>query len=50
MGGEVDSSSGYERLDRATIDALIICKFKPALENGKPVEGDAVITYIWRVQ
>src|SRR5258708_30126718 len=47
IGAEVVRSGGSKRLDQATIDALIICKFKPALENGKPVEGYAKIEYIW---
>jgi len=47
-GAEVVRSGGSKRLDQATIDALIICKFKPALENGTPIEGYAEIEYIWK--
>jgi TonB family protein len=47
IGAEVVRSSGSRDLDQAAIDALLICKFRPALENGKPVEGYADIQYIW---
>jgi len=50
VGGEVVRSSGSRRLDQAAIDALIVCRFKPALEEGKPVEGYAEIDYIWKLE
>ena len=45
----VDSSSGYQRLDDAARDALKLCKFEPAMQDGKPREQWARVEYEWSV-
>ena len=47
---EVQSSSGHQRLDDAARDALSLCRFKPGLSDGKPVEAWATLRYTWRMQ
>jgi protein TonB len=36
-------------LDRAALDALSLCKFKPATSNGSPEAGWAQIAYDWKL-
>ena len=40
-------STGFPDLDRKTQDALSKCPFKPATENGKPVEVWQPVQYFW---
>ena len=44
---KVTGSSGFMRLDMTAQTALGKCNFRPALENGKPVEGWAQVKYVW---
>jgi protein TonB len=43
----VERSSGFRELDRAAIDALSLCRFKPATNNGAPEAGWAQLGYVW---
>lgn len=43
-------SSGSAALDRATVQALAKCYFKPAANNGQPVKGSFDAAYDWRLQ
>jgi protein TonB len=43
----VQHTSGYRDLDRAAIQALSLCKFKPATSNGVPEAGWAQLAYVW---
>jgi protein TonB len=45
----VDQSSGYRELDRAAVQALSLCQFKPATSNGAPEAGWAKLAYVWRL-
>ena len=47
---ELQSSSGHQRLDEAAREALSLCRFKPGLSDGKPVEAWATLRYTWRMQ
>ena len=40
-------SSGFARLDRASVEGLALCQFKPAIEDGKPIAAWARIAYAW---
>jgi protein TonB len=40
---QVSQSSGHARLDEAAIAAVQKARFKPALENGQPLSGWALI-------
>jgi TonB family protein len=42
-------STGFPALDRETQEALAKCAFKPATENGKPVEVWQPVTYTWSI-
>lgn len=46
----VSSSSGFDSLDNAALYALSRCTFQPELKDGKPVEGWAVIRYVWKIK
>jgi len=43
----VQHSSGSRELDRAALQALSLCKFKPATSNGVPEAGWAQLAYVW---
>jgi len=47
---EVQSSSGHKRLDEAARDSLSLCRFKPGLSDGRPVEAWATLRYTWVLQ
>lgn len=40
-------SSGFPLLDNAAREGIARCKFKPAIEGGKPVERWEVMQYVW---
>lgn len=43
----VSKSSGSRDLDRAAVQALTLCKFQPAINNGQAEAGWAQIAYVW---
>lgn len=47
VNADVVKSSGYKTLDRAAVDGLSKCKFKPAMQNGNPVQSWFVTDYVW---
>jgi protein TonB len=46
----VQTSSGSRELDRAAVNALSLCQFKPAMNNGVPEAGWAQIAYVWSLE
>jgi len=46
----VQHSSGSRELDRAALQALSLCKFKPATSNGVPEAGWAQLAYVWTLE
>jgi protein TonB len=54
VDGRVTSSrvlkpSGFRELDKAAVNALSLCRFKPAMNNGVPEAGWAQIAYDWKL-
>lgn len=49
-GSRVQKSSGSRDLDRAAVNALSLCQFKPAMHNGVPEAGWAQIAYVWSLE
>jgi protein TonB len=45
----VQQSSGSRELDRAALNALSLCKFKPAASNGAAEAGWAQLAYVWKL-
>jgi len=45
---KAEQSSGSVAIDRAVLDSLLTCKFKPATLDGKPVSRSQVIRYSLR--
>jgi protein TonB len=43
----IERSSGSRDLDRAAVNALSLCKFKPATNNGVAEAGWAQLAYVW---
>lgn len=43
----VQKSSGHRELDRAAVNALSLCQFKPAMNNGVAQAGWGQIAYVW---
>ena len=50
IDSKVEKSSGYNRLDEATRNALSKCQFTPATVDGKPEQSWASIQYTWRLE
>lgn len=50
QNARVASSSGSRELDRAALNALSMCRFQPAIENGQPQAGWAQVEYVWRLE
>jgi protein TonB len=46
----IDHSSGHRDLDKAALNALSMCTFKPATNNGQPEAGWAQIAYLWKLE
>jgi protein TonB len=46
----IDHSSGYRDLDKAALNALSMCTFKPAMNNGQAESGWAQIAYVWKLE
>lgn len=46
---KITKSSGFRDLDKAAQGALGKCRFKPATENGQPVETWQPVAYDWRL-
>ncbi|MGJ9420064.1 TonB family protein [Massilia sp. CMS3.1] len=49
-GSRIQKSSGSRDLDRAAVNALSLCQFKPALHNGVRQAGWAQIAYVWSLE
>ncbi len=47
---QVQSSSGFARLDEAARSALSLCTFKPGTLDGVPEEARASMKYTWRLE
>jgi protein TonB len=45
----IEQSSGSRVLDRAALNALSLCKFKPAMNNGAAQAGWARMAYVWKL-
>lgn len=45
----IQQTSGSRVLDRAALNALSLCKFKPAMSNGAPEAGWAQLAYVWKL-
>jgi periplasmic protein TonB len=45
----VEGSSGSRDLDRAAINALSLCKFKPATNGGVAEAGWAKLAFVWKL-
>lgn len=50
VASEVDTSSGYRRLDEAARQGLSLCRFKPGTVDGKPEQAWATLRYAWRLE
>jgi len=49
MESKVNRSSGYPLMDEAARLAIDKCRFRPAMQDGRPVEAWTDITYIWAI-
>jgi protein TonB len=43
----IEHTSGSRVLDSAALNALSLCKFKPATNNGVPEAGWARLAFVW---
>lgn len=47
---KIMKSSGYPALDEEPRRALSLCKFKPAMRDGKPVKAWTAVQYVWTLE
>jgi TonB family protein len=50
VGVSLIGSSGFSRLDEATVRAISTCKFAAATRAGVPVDSSFVVEYKWRLE
>jgi TonB family protein len=50
LDAKVSRSSGFERLDNATLSALANCRYTPGTVEGVPSETTTTIAYNWRLE
>jgi bla regulator protein BlaR1 len=50
VDARIDTSSGHVPLDEAARDAIKLCKFRPAMSDGKAVQDWAKIQYVWTLK
>lgn len=43
----VARSSGYASMDSAALNAVTLCSFQPAMQNGIPVAASVKVQYVW---
>jgi len=49
LESQVESSSGYPRLDEAARSALSLCHFRAGTADGKPERSWAKLRYVWKL-
>jgi protein TonB len=49
-GSRIAKSSGSADLDEAAHSAIKLCKFSPAIEQGKPVPATVKVQYVWTLK
>jgi protein TonB len=49
VSARVLKSSGFKALDKATLNGLSRCKFKPGFRDGKPVQSTMQAQYSWKL-
>lgn len=49
MDAKVERSSGSRELDKAALNGLSLCKFRPATVDGKPVQSWEKLAYEWKL-
>lgn len=50
IDSKVEKSSGDRDLDQATRDAVKLCKFEAATQDGKPVQEWMKMQYVWTLK
>jgi bla regulator protein BlaR1 len=50
MRSAVSRSSGYASMDSAALNAIRLCSFQPAMQNGKPIASPMRIQYVWTLE
>ena len=50
VGAAVEKSSGYPSMDNAAMEAMKLCHFSPAMQNGKPIAASVNVQYVWTLQ
>jgi protein TonB len=51
MESSIERSSGYSRLDEASREAILACKYRPAIgADGRPTRAWTTVIYVWRLR
>lgn len=50
VDSKVIRSSGYPALDETALNAIRLCKFEPAMNDGKPVQESTKVAYVWTLK
>jgi len=46
---KIEKTSGFKNLDKAAMNSLNLCKFKPATKDGKPDQAWTKVEYTWKL-
>jgi protein TonB len=49
VGATIVKSSGFKNLDKATVNSLSRCKFRPAYKDGKNVQSTFTAEWVWKL-
>lgn len=47
---KIDKSSGFRELDKAAVNGIGRCKFKPGMTDGKPEQAWMKMQYVWTLE
>lgn len=50
LDSKIIKSSGFRDLDKAAVEGIAKCTFKPGLMNGKPEQGWMNMQYVWTLR
>ncbi len=50
LSGKIVRSSGFRDLDKATLNGMQQCTYRPAMDHGKPVQSHWNMQFVWTLE
>lgn len=50
LESKIEKTSGHRDLDEAALQAIKLCSFNPATQDGMPVKEWATVRYVWSLK